>query len=155
MKTKILIFGIVGIVLIACVAAVFMLRHKPKGVYQLKSPPETTAHADPPAALAGILSAASKGDGEKVFASFSPRMQEKLQRQFGKQIEQQGISMAALVSQMGKHWSSGANTYQIVNQRTNEDDLVIMDVQLQGRKKPQAFTMKNIDGAWMLDDFRD
>src|SRR5438445_6678385 len=65
--------------------------------------PAAAGKTDPPLALATILLDASKGDGEKLLSDLSPAMQGKLQRQFGKQIQAQGISLAQLVSQMGAH----------------------------------------------------
>lgn len=111
-------------------------------------------HADAPSALASVLQDASQGNGDKLLEDLSPGMRRNFQRQFEKQIQAQGITLAQLISQMGSHWSSGVDGFHIVSQETNADQ-VALHIQPQGRNHPQTFTMKQVNGEWKLHNFKD
>ena len=152
MKTKFTI-GIVSAVIAICAAVTFVFVHHHQQVDFPKSSWASAGHADPPSTLATTLWDASKGDGEKLLVDLSPDMQDKLQQQFGKQMEKQGISLAQFLSQMGSRWAKGVNGFHIVSQEAISGDQMILHVQFQGKKAEEKLKMKKIGGEWKLDDF--
>lgn len=109
--------------------------------------------ADPPSSLATVLLDASQANGEKILADLSPEMQQKFQRQFGKQIKAQGITLADLMAQMGSHWASGVGGFHIISQQATAADRVVLRIQPQGKNGQETFVMKKTDGEWKLDDY--
>jgi hypothetical protein len=151
--TKKVTIGIVGAVLVACVITAVVLIFFHHRADFPKSSWASAGHADAPSALATVFDAASRGDGAKVLASISPDLQQKFQKDFGAQMQQQGVSMADLLSQVAGQMMSGISGFHIVSQRIISDDRINLRVQLQGKQGVSTFKMKKIGGEWKLDDF--
>jgi hypothetical protein len=152
--TKKSIIGIISAVLVACVITAVVLIFCHHRVDFPKSSWASVGHADAPSALATVLDAASRGDGQKILDSISPALQQKFQKDFGAQMQQQGVSMADLISQVGAQFTAGITGFHIVSQRVVSDDRITLRVQLQGRPQGvSTFKMKKIGGEWKLDDF--
>jgi len=152
MKTKITI-GIISAVVIIGITATLLLLHHHQRVDFPKSSWASAGHADPPSTLATTFLDASNGDGEKLLVDLSPDMQDKLQQQFGKQMEKQGISLAQFLSQMGSQWAKGVNGFHVISQEIVSDNQITLHVQFQGKKSPEIIKMKKIGGEWKLDEF--
>jgi hypothetical protein len=151
--TKKLTIGIVSAVLAVCaITAIFFIFFHHRADFP-KSSWASAGHADAPSALATLFDAASHNDGAKVLAAISPDLQQKFQKDFGPQMQQQGASMADVMSQVSGQMMAGITGFHIVSQRVVSDDRINLRVQLQGKQGVSTFKMKKIGGEWKLDDF--
>jgi hypothetical protein len=151
--TKKLTIGIVSAVLAVCVIAAAVLIFFHHRVDFPKSSWASAGHADAPSALAALLDAASRGDGQKILDDITHGLQEKFQNDNGAQMQKMGVSMADLISQVGGQMTAGITGFHIVSQRVISDDRINLRVQLQGKQGESTFKMKKIGGEWKLDDF--
>lgn len=151
--TKKLTIGIVSAVLAACVITAVVLIFFHHRVDFPKSSWASAGNADAPSALATLFDAASLNDGAKVLAAISPDLQQKFQKDFGAQMQQQGVSMEDLLSQVAGQMMTGITGFHVVSQKVVSDDRINLRVQLQGKQGVSTFRMKKIGGEWKLDDF--
>lgn len=111
-------------------------------------------HSDPPGALALILSYASQGDGEHLLSSMSPRLQQRMQNNFIKQLQVQGISLPQLLAQMGRMWIRGVQGFDVISQEIGDGgNQINLHVRFKGRQGDSKFRLIKIDGEWKLDNF--
>lgn len=135
-------------------ATTYYLRsHHPSLAYP-RSSWSTAGHSEPPAALALILSYATKGDGEHILSSMSPRLQHKMHEDLDKQIQVQGVSIAQILAQMGQMWVRGVDGFDVIGQDVSDNGNGIdVHVQFRGRHGDSTFRLIKIDGEWKLDNF--
>jgi RNA polymerase sigma factor (sigma-70 family) len=132
--------------------SLYLHNHHPLGYP--RSSWTAVGHNDPPSALARILSYASEGNGERLLSSVSPQMQRRMQDNFGKQVEVQGISLAQILVDMGRMWVRGVEGFDVIGQDVSADGNTInLHVRFKGRQGDSSFRLIRIDGEWKLDNF--
>ena len=110
---------------------------------------------EPKATLTTFLWAASQGDGKMILDSFTPDGRQHWQKNFEKQMRQEGKSLDQIMAQeVPIHFSLVMKQgFTIVDQQTNAAGQMLLHLQVQGDPKPRAFWFKNIDGEWKIYNF--
>jgi hypothetical protein len=110
---------------------------------------------DPKSTFTTFLWAASQSDGKTILNSFTADGQQHWQRNFEKQMRQEGKSLDQIMAQeVPRHFSLVLNEgFTIVDQETIAADQMLLHLRVQGDPKPRAFWFKNIGGEWKISNF--
>jgi len=152
-NTKIALAVTAGLLLTAGGATTLFL-HKHHSLAYPKSAWNAASNGNAPSALARILAYANQGDGEHLLSSMTPAMQVRMQKNFGQQIQVQGISLAQVLAQMGRLWVRGVDGFDVVGQDVSDaGNGINLHVRFKGRQGDSRFRLIKMDGEWKLDNF--
>ena len=111
---------------------------------------KNAGYADPVSAFETAFWATRQNDGETLFASLSPELQQKLEGGL-----RAGISPEEFLSQdknSGSHLN-GITGFRVVKSETISDNEAHLHLSIQGKPGEQIFKMKKVGNEWKMDDF--